>query len=429
MNKIGIRHEDKYNLERRTPLVPNDIADLIKGGVELSVERSDKRVFRNDEFEKAGAILTDHLDHCDVIMGVKEMPEDYFEAGKTYVFFSHVIKGQPYNMPMLKNLMKSGSTLIDYEKITDEKGRRLIFFGRYAGLAGMINTLWTVGQRYQKLGVGNPFSQLKQAYTYNSLDEARSEIIDIAKSIKTNGLPDVMKPLIIAITGDGNVSQGALEIAKLLDADSFTAKELKNGDHNSDSPLIIVNILPQDYLSHKEGLQFDLNDYIKNPEKYESSIEELLPNINVFVNGIYWDDRYPKLIKKDWLMERVKSNSLNLKVIGDITCDVHGSVECSEKATEIEDPVFIYDPTSDKYRMGFNGEGVAVMAVDILPSELPRESSEHFSSSLKPFISSLASADFSVSFDELNLAEELKRAIIVYKGSLTDQYAYLDEYL
>ena len=429
MNKIGIRHEDKYNLERRSPLVPEDVNELVQQKVEISIESSDKRIFRDDEFEKAGAKLSDNLDHCDVILGVKEMPANYFRSGKTYVFFSHVIKGQPYNMPMLRNLMEAGSTLIDYEKIEDNRGRRLIFFGRFAGLAGMINTLWAVGRRYQKLGVENPFSQLKQAYHYNSLDEAEADIENVAKQIRKTGLPDAMKPLIIAITGDGNVSQGALEIVQLLNGASITPLQLINRDYPSESPIITVNIVPQDYLNHKDGESFDLFDYINRPDQYESSIEKLLPQINVFVNGIYWDERYPKLIKKRWLLEQEKSNTLNLKVIGDITCDVHGSIECTEKATEIEDPVFMYDPSSDQYQMGFSGKGIAVMAVDILPSELPREASDHFSKALKPFIQSIAEADFSVPLSNLDLPDEIKKAIIVHNGTLTEGYEYLSDFL
>ncbi len=430
MNKIGIRHEDKYKLERRTPLIPEDVKELIqKRAISVAVEPSKKRIFNDSEFKNSGAEIAGNLSGCDVILGVKEMPEIFFEPGKAYVFFSHVIKGQPYNMAMLKNLISAGSTLIDYEKIEDDRGRRLIFFGRYAGLAGMINTLWTVGQRYQKLGTDNPFSKLKQAYRYSSLESAKSEIIGIAEEIKKNGLPDEMKPLIIAVTGDGNVSQGALDILQLLDGTSITPQQLKNNDFSAGSSVIAVNILPQDYLTHKEGHGFDLFHYIENPGMYESTIEELLPQINVFVNGIYWDDRYPKLIKKSWLMEQAKSDQLNLKVIGDITCDVHGSVECTETATDIEDPVFIYNPLDGQHQMGFNGEGVAVMAVDILPSELPRESSEHFSAALKPFIKSLANADFSADFDELNLPDELKLAVIVHRGELTENFKYLKEFL
>ena len=430
MNKIGIRHEDKYNLERRTPLVPGDAADLIqKHQLEIFVESSAKRIFPDSEFRDAGAYIADHMKNCDVILGVKEMPENYFEPGKTYLFFSHVIKGQPSNMPMLRNLMKAGSTLIDYEKITDAEGRRLIFFGRHAGLAGMINTLWATGQRYKELGIENPFSELKQAYRYQSLSEAKMEIKRVSQLIREKGLPGQMKPLVFAVKGDGNVSLGALEILDLLEGEKITPHQLKNQQYPADANIVTSNILPKDYLKHTRGKDFDLHHYFEFPEQYRSEIEELLPNINVFVNGIYWDERYPRLIKKTWLEKQWDANDLKLQVIGDITCDVHGSIECTEKATDIEDPVFIYHPATDSFDMGFKGEGIAVMAVDILPSELPRESSEHFSASLKPFIKPLATADFSAGFDDLNLPEELKRATIVHKGELTDHYKYLMKFL
>jgi alanine dehydrogenase len=429
MNKIGIRHEDKYTLERRTPLVPADVEELIRGHfLNISVERSVKRIFPDSEYKKAGAALVESLDECDLILGVKEMPENYFEKGKTYIFFSHVIKGQPYNMPMLRNLISSGSTLIDYEKISDQEGKRIIFFGKYAGLAGMINTLWTAGQRYEKLGIDNPFSSLKQAYRYHSLDEARNEIINISKDIQINGLPESMTPLVIAVTGDGNVAQGALEILDLLPAKTVTPDELKTGQV-PDEPIVTVNIIPEDYLERKDGGPFALQDYIDHPDAYRSSINELLPYINIFVNGIYWDERYPRLIKKSWLKSRSEKNQLKLSVIGDITCDVHGSVECTEQATEIENPVFVYNPERDTIQMGFEGNGIAVMAVDILPSELPKESSQHFSSALKPFMPALAEADFSRSFDELDLPDPVKNAVIVHSGELAPGYKYLEEFL
>ncbi len=429
MNKIGIRHEDKYALERRVPLVPNDVNHHVKDHfLKISVEPSDKRVFGNEEFQEAGAEIST-LDDCDIVLGVKEMPENIFKPDKTYVFFSHVIKGQSYNMSMLRRLMSAGSTLIDYEKIIDREGRRLIFFGKYAGLAGMINTLWATGMRYEKLGIHNPFSSLKQAYRYNTLEQAKSEIRQIGQTINKKGLPPEMQPFVIAVTGDGNVSQGALEILELIPSKHISINELKSGIIPLDEPIVTVNILPHDYLTHKNGKTFDLQHYIDQPEDYESVIEELLPEINVFVNGIYWDERYPKLIKKRWLKEQKDENKLRLQVIGDITCDVHGSVECTEKATEIEDPVFVYNPSNDSYGMGFDGDGVVVMAVDILPSELPREASEHFSSTLSPFIPTLAKADFSADFDQLSLPDEIKRAVIVHKGKLTPDFKYLEEFV
>jgi alanine dehydrogenase len=429
MNKIGIRNEDKYSLERRTPLVPADVTEMISyHGIPIFLESSSKRIFTDKEYEMAGAYVTGNLEDCDVILGVKEMPETFFKKDKTYVFFSHVIKGQLYNMPMLSNLKKAGSTLIDYEKIADSNGQRLIFFGRYAGLAGMINTLWALGQRYKELGYNTPFESLKQANRYASLEEAKNDIFNVGELLTESELPSQLQPLVIAITGDGNVSKGAIEILELLPGEEITADQLKYGNIPA-TGIVKVNILPEDYLVHRKGSGFQLLDYIKNPQNYKSEIERLLPEINVFVNGIYWDERYPRLIKKSWLQKMNKKSELKLNVIGDITCDVHGSIECTEMATEIEDPVFIYNPTDDTHHMGFHGKGIAVMAVDILPSELPREASEHFSSALKPFIKSLAIADFSVEFEDLDLPVPLKKAIIVYKGRLTDDYKYLEKFI
>lgn len=426
MNKIGIRHEDKYKLERRSPLVPADVSELARNEkIPMVVESSSKRIFTDQEYKMAGAALSDHLEDCDVILGVKEMPENYFKKGKTYVFFSHVIKGQAYNMPMLRNIVHSGSTLIDYERITDSAGRRLIFFGKYAGLAGMINTIWSMGQRYNHLGFSTPFELVKQAYRYSSLEEAKHDIFNAGELIAEKGLPDELQPLVIAVTGDGNVSQGAMEILDLIPGEEISANQLRTGNIPK-TGIVKVNILPKHYMLHKQGKTFDLFHYIENPEDYRSEIEDFLPNINVFVNGIYWDERYPRLIKKTWLREMNEKKELKLHVIGDITCDVHGSVECTEKATEIEDPVFIYNLQYDTFEMGFGGSGIAVMAVDILPSELPREASGHFSSELKPFIKDLAMADFSKNFDELVVPSSLKRAIIVYNGELTHDYKYLE---
>jgi len=97
--------------------------------VEVWLQPSEIRVFSEEEYVRAGARVQEDLSPCPVIFAVKEIPQDFFEPGKTYVFFSHTIKGQPYNMPMLKRMLELGCTLIDYEKVTDERGRRLIFFG------------------------------------------------------------------------------------------------------------------------------------------------------------------------------------------------------------------------------------------------------------------------------------------------------------
>ncbi len=423
--KIGIRHEDKYLMERRVAITPEHAKKLIKnGGLEIIVEPSDKRIFTENEFQNAGAEINTDLSQAPVIFGVKEMPNAFFEDHKTYVFFSHVIKGQAYNMPMLKAMMDKKCTLIEYEKVEDDQGRRLIFFGRFAGLAGMINSLWSLGQRLDAKGIRNPFSGLKQSHKYSSLDEAKAEIMSVGKEIKENGLPEDLSPLTIGFTGYGNVSKGAQEISDLLPsieispAELLKLKGLKNGSSKNH---IYKVVFKESDISEpiNEESEFELNHYYNHPEAYKNAFEKYVPHLSVLMNCMYWDDKYPRIVTKDFLSELNQKGEIKLTVIGDITCDPDGSIECTHIGTAIEDPVFVYDPNTRKPKMGFKGEGILVMAVDILPSELPKDASEAFGDALFEYVKPIAEADYSQAFESLNLPAPIKRATILHQGKLT----------
>ena len=433
MHKIGIRHEDKYKMERRTPLVPEHVKELVNKGLEVYVEKSPKRVFKDEEYEKAGAILVDELTQPDLILGVKEMPIDFFEYRKTYIFFSHTIKGQPYNMPLLKKMMEKEVNLMDYEKVTDEKGRRLIFFGRFAGLAGMINTLWSAGLRYKELGVETPFLSLKQTHKYDSLEQAKEAVKAVSEKIKEEGLPQKLAPFTVGITGYGNVSKGAQEILDILPVKEITPSELLELENRDDisNKVVYKVVFKEEHLSEplEEGKEFVLQEYYDHPDRFKGVFEKYIPHLSLLVNSMYWDDRYPRIVTKDYLAELFKKGTPKLTVIGDITCDPDGSVEITHKGTEIEDPVFVYNPESRKPVMGFKGKGILVMAVDILPSELPRESSYAFSNALVKFVPDIAAADYDKDFESLNVPAPFKRAMILHRGKLTPAYKYLEEYL
>jgi alpha-aminoadipic semialdehyde synthase len=433
-NKIGIRHEDKYLMERRVAIIPSHVKKLVAvHGLEFLIEKSPKRIFTHDEFENAGAKLVTDLSPAPVIFGVKEMPLDFFEDGKTYIFFSHVIKGQPYNMPMLKKMMEKKVNLIDYEKIADEMGRRLIFFGRFAGLAGMINSLWSLGQRYKTMGIETPFIKIRQSHTYGSLEEARQVISEVGHDIAENGLPESITPLTIGFTGYGNVSGGAQEIAGLLPVKEISPDELLQIQQRTNIPNNIVYkvVFKESDLSEplNPDEEFELESYYQYPERFQSKFEQYIPHLTVLMNCMYWDDRYPRIVTKDYLFRLFSQGTPKLTVIGDVTCDPDGSIECTHKGTEIEDPVFVYDPFTRKPTMGFQGTGVLVMAVDILPSELPRESSQAFSQALYSYIPDIAKADYSVDYDDLELPSPIKRALILHKGVLTPDFEYIQEYL
>ena len=195
---IGIRREDKNRWERRVPLIPEHVKEFKeKHGIETIIQPSQIRVYSEDEYTKAGAVVQEDLSNCPTVFAVKEIPIDFFEYGKTYIFFSHTIKGQKYNMPMLKKMMDLKCNLIDYEKIVDERGYRLVFFGRFAGLAGMIDTLWAFGRRLNSKNIDTPFNEIKQTVHYKSLNEIKEHLEKIGKKIQQNGLPESLTPLVI----------------------------------------------------------------------------------------------------------------------------------------------------------------------------------------------------------------------------------------
>jgi alpha-aminoadipic semialdehyde synthase len=433
-NIIGIRHEDKYVMERRVAIIPEHAKLLIEQqGMEILVESSPKRIFTDEEFTAAGAKIVDDVRKAPVIFGVKEMPIDYFEDEKTYIFFSHTIKGQEYNMPLLKKMVEKKINLFDYERVADDEGKRLIFFGKFAGLAGMINSLWSLGQRLMEYGIETPFLKIKQAHNYNSLEEAKKVISDVGEEITKHGLPAELTPLTIGFTGYGNVSNGAQEIAALLPIKEVTPKELLTLSERNDLPnnVLYKVIFKEGDMSvpKKEDGIFELQDYYKHPEKYKGIFEKYLPHLTILMNCMYWDERYPRIVTKEWIKEAFSKETPKLTVIGDVTCDPDGSVEITHKGTEIEDPVFVYNPDTENATMGFQGKGILVMAVDILPSELPRESSIGFSNALLKYIKPIAEADYSLSFEELNIPGPIKNSMILHKGNFTPDYEYMKEFI
>ena len=214
---IGIRRETKSPWERRCPVTPELARRLIStADVDVLIQPSARRVFPDMDYTRAGATVTTSLDDANIVVGVKEIPSELLKPDTTYLFFSHVIKGQPYNMPMLKRLMELRCTLIDYEKIVDDDGRRLVFFGRFAGLAGMIDSLWALGQRLESEGYHTPLADLEPAHHYENLEAAKTAIRGAGEKIASNGLPDGLPPVVIGIAGYGNVANGVREILSEL---------------------------------------------------------------------------------------------------------------------------------------------------------------------------------------------------------------------
>ena len=225
--KIGIRREDINKWEKRVPLIPSHARELAdRYPMEFRIQPSAIRIFNDADYRLAGIPVEESLSPCPVVLALKEIPVELIEKGKTYLFFSHTAKGQSQNMPMLRRMMELGCTVIDYEKMVDEKGRRVLYFGNYAGHAGIIDTLWTLGRRLETEGIANPFSTLRPAHAYSSLVEAREAVGKLAAKIVKDGLPDALDPVVFGFFGYGHVSQGAQETFDLLPVETVPPAEV-----------------------------------------------------------------------------------------------------------------------------------------------------------------------------------------------------------
>jgi len=428
---IGIRREDKNIWEKRTPLIPSDMKELIENfGIQFLVQPSEIRIFKDEEYAQAGAEISEDLSKAEFIFGVKEIPPEKLLPEKTYVFFAHVIKGQKHNMPMLRRLMDLKCNLIDYERIVDEQGRRLIFFGKYAGYAGLVETFHALGKKLDLMGIKNPFVELDQPYKYSSVEEAKEVLKKIGDQILSTGLPDEILPLTVGFAGYGNVSKGAQEFFDILPHIEITPDELlKNYDDfkKEKNHLIKIVFKEKDTVRRKEG-EFDLNEFFFHPENYESRFEDYLPKLRVLLNCIFWTDKYPRLVTKKFLLENPEI-SKSLFVIGDISCDIEGAIEITYKATQPDIPCFTFNPFENKYYDDVQKDGIVVMAVDNLPCEFSKEASSEFSKVLKNFIPQMIQNHFDKEFSDLNLPYPIKKAIILHKGQLTEEYKYIEKYL
>jgi alanine dehydrogenase len=424
---IGIRREDKNRWERRVPLIPADAAALQAQGLRLLVQSSPNRVFPDREYTALGVTVAEDLEPADLVLAVKEIPTELLRAGKVYVYFAHVIKGQDHNMAMLQRLLDLGCSLVDYERIVDAQGRRLVFFSLHAGHAGMIDTLWTLGQRWRAQGITTPLAEIKLTHQYASFAAAKEHLRAIGARLPAE-LPPQLRPLTIGMAGYGNVARGCREVLDCLPVEWIAAADLARlGARDPSVPVMRgVEFREQDMVEPAAGQPFELQEYYRHPERYRGVFDRHLPHLDVLMNTIYWTDRYPRLVTRAWARANRRPR---LAVIGDISCDIEGAVELTLEVTMPDVPSFVYDPDTDSVTMGVDGDGPAIMAVDNLPCEVARESSEHFSRVLRDMLPDLARCDWSAPHAALALPSALKTAVIVHRGELTPEYRYLTAYL
>eukprot|EP00045_Choanoeca_perplexa_P012464 m.136057 g.136057 ORF g.136057 m.136057 type:complete len:897 (+) comp16019_c0_seq2:103-2793(+) len=427
---IAIRRETKNRWERRAPLTPSHVRTLTRQGVEVVVQPSTMRVFTDDQYVRAGAMLQEDLGNVNTILGVKEVPIEELLPNKTYVCFSHTIKAQPDNMDMLDVILDRNIRLVDYECIVGSNGKRLIGFGRYAGVAGMIDLLRGLGDRLLGLGYSNPFLGSGYSDYYHSVAAARTAIQLVGHNILISGTPKALPPMIFGFTGAGNVTQGAMDIFQELPHEYIDPADLDAVRLTGDRNVVYGVVFKREHLAEPidPSSTFIKEHYDANPHLYRARFHrDYAPKISALVNCMYWDHHFPRLISDDQMKDLYQDPNNQLLAIADISADPYGSIEATRECTKVDKPFLVHNPNTDEQVYDWEADGILLGSVDNLPAELPIESSQEFGDKLLPFVRALALTDPSIPFSSANLPLPLSNAVIASNGSLTPNYTYISD--
>jgi alanine dehydrogenase len=396
--KFGILKERKSPPDRRVVFSPNAVVQLkqLYSDTVVKVESSEIRIFTDNQYENLGIEVAEDISDCDVLFGVKEVPVGNLIPNKSYFFFSHTIKKQPYNRILLQAILEKNINLYDHETIVNADGRRLIGFGRYAGIVGVYNTIRAFGTKFELF-------RLPKA----EMLSGREELITYLKRI-------VFPPIKIVVTGTGKVGGGIKEI---LDAIKITEVTVDNFLTKKYSQAVYTQIGVLDYNKRMDGRVLDCNDFYLNPEEYVSDFERFTKVSDILITGHYHANEAPLILSKEML----KSKDCKIKVVGDVSCDINGPIGCTLRASTIANPFYGYSPSEDKEVDVFHPAAVVVMAVDNLPCELPKDASEGFGTM---FIEYVIPAFFNGDKDGV-----LERAQMTENGKLTEKFSYLQDFV
>ncbi|MEO6404714.1 MAG: NAD(P)-dependent oxidoreductase [Ferruginibacter sp.] len=396
MLKIGLIREGKIPADNRVALTPAQCKWMRKNHpeIEIIVQPSANRCFADNEYHMAGVRLQEDLDNCDILLGIKEVPVTMLIPGKTYLFFSHTKKLQPYNQNLLRQIVAKKITLIDYECLEHNDGTRIIGFGFFAGIVGAHNGMMAYGKRTgaYKLEKVNGSKNLQHLiHTYFGLK-----------------LPKMK----IAVTGSGRVAHGVLEIMNLLGIHEVEPEDFLEKKFSYPAYVHLKGI---DLYENKKDGNYNRNDFHKHPKNYRSKFLQYLQETDVLMNGVYWEKNIPRLFE----MEDLQKPGFNIKTIADITDDTHGSIPCNLGDGTIEDPVYGVDRIKGTKTVPYLASSVDIMAVGNLPNELPRDASRYFGEQLIKYVL----ADLVAGNDET-----INKATIVKSGALNEPYEYMREY-
>ncbi len=396
--KIGIIKERKNPPDKRVVFTPKKCKELLTKypQLELKVESSDIRVFSDEAYIKEGIEVVTDVSDCDVLLGVKEVPISHLIANKKYFFFSHTIKKQPYNRDLLLAILLKNIELHDHEVITDSRGKRLVAFGRYAGIVGAYNGFRTFGLKFDLFNLPKAEDLEDQKMLINEL-----------KKIE-------LPPIKIVLTGRGRVGSGAKEMLDGMNLRQVSVDAFLN--ETFDEP-VYVQIDVLDYNKRKDGKVLDNRDFYTNPHEYESNFMRFAKVADMYIAGHFFSDGAPYIFTRD----DAKSKDFNIKVVADVSCDIDGPVASTIRPSIIAEPIYGYQPQSEQEVYFKNKNAIAVMAVDNLPCELPKDSSEGFGEQFAKYV---IPAFFNNDADGI-----LERSCVTKNGKLTKHFSYLQDYV
>lgn len=397
MLKIGLIKEGKTPADARVALNPKQAKAAVELGFDVSIESSESRCFSNAEYEKEGLKIAQDMRDRDVLIGIKEVPIENLIAEKSYFFFSHTIKAQPYNQKLLQAIAAKNIRLIDYEVLTDDNGQRIIAFGHWAGIVGAVNGLRTYGLRTKQFDI-KPVNQFKD---YQALKEA----------IAGMKFPSFK----IAVCGGGRVAQGAMEILDFLKIKQISPEDFQSKDF---AEAVYTQLESRDLYERIDGSAFELSDFYQYPELYKSRFNNYYPHCDLFINAVYWNPKAPAFFTRAEMLQE----DFRISSIADITCDIapEASVPSTIRASTIAEPIYGYNPKTNEETASFSKNAISVMAVDNLPNELPRDASTAFGERmLEHVLPELLKSKSTI----------LDRATIVQNQVLNKPFLYLQDYL
>jgi alanine dehydrogenase len=396
--KFGIIKERKNPPDRRVVFSPNEIKTIQEQFpvVSFKVEPSDIRIFSDEEYQNLGIEVTDDLSDCEVLFGVKEVPVEALIPNKKYFFFSHTIKKQPYNQKLLQAVLEQKIELYDHETIVDAANKRLIGFGRYAGIVGAYNAIRAFGIKFELF-------KMPKASALKGRDA-------LVQQVKRQIIP----PIKIVVTGTGKVGSGVKEMLlamkiKEVSVENFLTKKFTQP--------VFTQIDVLEYNKRMDGQKLDAKDFYKNPSEYESDFERFTKVADIYISGHFHANAAPQILSQKML----QANNCAIKIVADVSCDVNGPIACTLRASTIEDPLYGYLPSENKEVDVFHPAAIVVMAVDNLPCELPKDASEGFG---EMFTQHVIPAFFNNDADGI-----LARAKMTENGVLTERFSYLQDYV